>query len=48
VGLHRRSAKAIQARNAEAAIAAVGAHYQYTQDRLAGNAGAPGAATATR
>lgn len=32
--LHRHIASGIADRNAEAAVAAVGAHYQYTQDRL--------------
>lgn len=39
VGLHRGIAQAIEARDVDRAIAAVGAHYQYTQDRLA--AGVP-------
>lgn len=34
VELHRRIADAIAARDAEAAVRAVGEHYQYTQDRL--------------
>lgn len=34
VDVHRRIAQAIAARDAGAATAAVGAHYQYTQDRL--------------
>lgn len=34
VAVHRRIAEAIAARSAESAIEAVGAHYQYTQDRL--------------
>ena len=34
VELHRRIAQAIADRDADAAVAAVGAHYQYTQDRL--------------
>ncbi len=34
VELHRRIADAIRARDADAAVAAVGEHYQYTQDRL--------------
>jgi DNA-binding GntR family transcriptional regulator len=33
--LHRRIADAIQARDVDAAVRAVGEHYQYTQDRLA-------------
>lgn len=37
VALHRRIAQAIKARDAARAIEAVGAHYQYTQDRLAGS-----------
>ena len=43
VQLHRRIAQAIKARDVERAVAAVDAHYQYTQDRLAG--AAPAAAT---
>jgi DNA-binding GntR family transcriptional regulator len=35
VELHRRIADAIKARDADAAVRAVGEHYQYTQDRLA-------------
>jgi DNA-binding GntR family transcriptional regulator len=35
VAVHRRIAEAIAARSVGAAIEAVGAHYQYTQDRLA-------------
>lgn len=35
VELHRRIADAIASRDAEAAVRAVGEHYQYTQDRLA-------------
>jgi len=35
VEVHRRIAEAIAARSAERAVAAVGAHYQYTRDRLA-------------
>ncbi len=35
VELHRRIADAIAARDADAAVRAVGEHYQYTQDRLA-------------
>ena len=35
VELHRRIADAINARDADAAVRAVGEHYQYTQDRLA-------------
>ncbi len=35
VEVHRRIAEAIAARSAERAVEAVGAHYQYTQDRLA-------------
>jgi DNA-binding GntR family transcriptional regulator len=34
VELHRRIAEAIAARDADEAVAAVGRHYQYTQDRL--------------
>lgn len=34
VDVHRRIAQAIAARDAAGATAAVGAHYQYTQDRL--------------
>lgn len=34
VDVHRRIAQAIAARNGDGAAAAVGAHYQYTQDRL--------------
>jgi DNA-binding GntR family transcriptional regulator len=34
VELHRRIADAIRARDTEAAVRAVGDHYQYTQDRL--------------
>lgn len=34
VDVHRRIAKAIAARDTAGAAAAVGAHYQYTQDRL--------------
>jgi DNA-binding GntR family transcriptional regulator len=34
VELHRRIADAIAARDTEAAVRAVGEHYQYTQDRL--------------
>ncbi len=34
VELHRRIADAIAARDADAAVRAVGEHYQYTQDRL--------------
>jgi DNA-binding GntR family transcriptional regulator len=33
--LHRRIADAIRARDVDAAVRAVGEHYQYTQDRLA-------------
>ena len=33
-GYHRRIAEGIAQRDADAAVAAVGAHYQYTQDRL--------------
>ena len=33
-GFHRRIAASIAARDVDAAIEAVGAHYQYTQDRL--------------
>jgi DNA-binding FadR family transcriptional regulator len=42
VELHRRIADAIAARDTEAAVRAVGEHYQYTQDRLfaAGDAAA--------
>jgi DNA-binding GntR family transcriptional regulator len=36
VQLHRRIAQAIKARDADRAVGAVDAHYQYTQDRLAG------------
>ncbi len=35
VEVHRRIAEAIAARSVEGAVEAVGAHYQYTQDRLA-------------
>jgi DNA-binding GntR family transcriptional regulator len=35
VEVHRRIAEAIAARSADRAVGAVGAHYQYTQDRLA-------------
>jgi DNA-binding GntR family transcriptional regulator len=35
VELHRHIADAIRARDADAAVAAVAAHYQYTHDRLA-------------
>lgn len=55
VGLHRRIADRIAARDVDGAIAAVGAHYQYTQDRLfaadppSGSAGAdPGVAAPHR
>ncbi len=34
VGLHREIAAAIASRDVERAISAVGAHYQYTEDRL--------------
>jgi DNA-binding GntR family transcriptional regulator len=34
VDLHRRIADAIRAKDVEAAVRAVGEHYQYTQDRL--------------
>jgi DNA-binding GntR family transcriptional regulator len=44
VEFHRRIATSIAARDAAAAIEAVGAHYQYTQDRLA--ASGPGTAPA--
>ena len=36
VEVHRRIAQAIAARDVAAAMGAVGAHYQYTQDRLRG------------
>ena len=41
--LHRRIAMSIQAGDVEGAIEAVGAHYQYTQDRLmaSGPTGSP-------
>ncbi|HXI45646.1 MAG TPA: GntR family transcriptional regulator [Candidatus Acidoferrales bacterium] len=38
VQLHRRIAQAIKAGDVERAMSAVDAHYQYTQDRLAGSA----------
>ncbi len=39
VELHRAIAQAVAARDVDAAIHAVGAHYQYTQDRLAASDG---------
>ncbi len=39
VELHRHIADAIRSRDAQAASVAVGAHYQYTQDRLTAPAG---------
>ncbi len=39
VAYHRHIADAVRARDAEAAVAAVGLHYQYTQDRLRASAG---------
>jgi DNA-binding GntR family transcriptional regulator len=44
VELHRRIAQAIADRDVERATAAVGAHYQYTQDRLRASAVASDAA----
>lgn len=41
VELHRRIAQAIAERDVEAAIAAVAAHYRYTEDRLRASAGPP-------
>jgi DNA-binding FadR family transcriptional regulator len=38
VEFHRHIADAIRARAPEAAVAAVGVHYQYTQDRLKADA----------
>jgi DNA-binding GntR family transcriptional regulator len=52
VELHRRIVEAIRARDAEAAVRAVGDHYQYTHDRLAAGSrveeSAPGAAARGR
>jgi DNA-binding GntR family transcriptional regulator len=44
VEVHRRIAEAIAARAADQAVEAVGAHYQYTQDRLAATEAAAGPA----
>jgi len=41
VGLHRRIADAIRARDVDSAMRAVGEHYQYTQDRLFADDPAP-------
>ena len=42
VELHRRIAQGIAERDADAALEAVGSHYQYTQDRLAASDAAAG------
>jgi DNA-binding GntR family transcriptional regulator len=46
VELHRRIAQAIKARDVAHAVEAVGAHYQYTQDRLSASGAAPAPAAA--
>ncbi len=48
VELHRRIADAVRAGEVDAAVRAVGEHYQYTQDRLFASEVAPGPAPATQ